>query len=101
MIFFILISIFFFIITLINKGETSQVLSICQNLDYIKNCRTFSAISMLSDEQTLIATFNSLWERIFSNKYLNLLSSNFYFGLSTLCANIHLTIFLKFLLKIM
>jgi len=70
MIFFILISIVFFIITLINKGETSQVLSICQNLDYIKNCKIFSAISMLSDEQTLIASFNSLWERIFSNKYL-------------------------------
>tara|TARA_Y100000389_G_scaffold203972_1_gene254343 strand:+ start:1076 stop:2335 length:1260 start_codon:yes stop_codon:yes gene_type:complete len=67
---FILISIFFFIITIINKGETIHVLSICQNLDYIKNCRTFSAISMLSDDQTLISTFNLLWERIFSNKYL-------------------------------
>ena len=67
---FVLVSIFFFIITIINKGENVHVLSICQNLDYIKNCRTFSAISMLSDEQTLLATFNLLWERIFSNKYL-------------------------------
>ena len=67
---FVLISIFFFIITIINKGETFQVLSICQNLDYIKNCSTFSAISMLSDEQTLIASFDLLSERIFDNKYL-------------------------------
>ena len=74
------ISIFFFIIVSIYKGETFQVISICQNFDYIKNCNTFSAISMLSDEHTLTSTFTSLWVRIFKNKYL------FYYPLISILA---------------
>ena len=64
------ISLSLFIITVIYKGETSQVLSICQNFDYIKNCSTFSAISMLSNDHTLASFFKLLSERVISNKYL-------------------------------
>ena len=69
---FLIITLSIFLITIIFKGNTLQAQEICSSLkNYVnKDCSNFSAISMLSDEHTLMNEFKVLWLRAFKDKYL-------------------------------
>ena len=68
----VLFSFITFILTVIFKGNSSQVEDICMSLaNYpINDCSGFSAIHMLSSTATLESEFNGLLTRVFRDKYL-------------------------------
>jgi len=71
--FFILVSLSAFLLTIFFKGDSAQVNLICSSLSNypIKNCTELSAIGMLSDSHTIKNEFDELWVRAFRDKYLS------------------------------